>query len=584
MTRLINRFASWIFLVSTACALHSQAQTTSSPPTVSPVTPTVSGLNAELFYQLLIGEISVRGDQPGEGFSLMLDAARKTNEAKLYERAVEIAIQARSGDSALQAARAWRSAQPNSREANRSYLQILVALNRIADSLEPLKLEVSRAPEAEKNAVISMVVRLYARAGDKKLAASTIEQALLEATTVKTSAAAAWVAIGRARLAAANVSGALQAARSAQDSDTSFQGAALLAVEIMEPKQVLAETIIKRYLDTAKPASEIRMAYARALIDVQRYSEATTQLDLVTRQNPELAEAWLVLGTLKTQDNQLDIADTALKRYIALATEQGRNEERRRGLTQAYLSLSQIAEKRKDFQLAESWLAKIDSSQDLVSTQSRRASLMAKQGKLDQALALIAALPDREPADKRLKLMAQVQLLRENKSYLAAHDLLAKAFALDSSDTELLYDQAMMAEKLERFADMERLLRQIIATKPDYHHAYNALGYSFAERRVRLPEAKELIQKALTFAPDDPFITDSLGWVEFRLGNFAQAKKVLRDAYSARPDAEIGAHLGEVLWSMGERDEAIKIWKEATLLNPENDTLLETLKRLRVGL
>ena len=583
MTRLINRFASWIFLVSTVCALHSQAQTTSSPPTVSPVTPTVSGLNAELFYQLLIGEISVRGDQPGEGFSLMLDAARKTNEAKLYERAVEIAIQARSGDSALQAARAWRSAQPNSREANRSYLQILVALNRIADSLEPLKLEVSRAPEAEKNAVISMVVRLYARAGDKKLAASTIEQALSEATTVKTSAAAAWVAIGRARLAAANVSGALQAARSAQDSDTSFQGAALLAVEIMEPKQVLAETIIKRYLDTAKPASEIRMAYARALIDVQRYSEATTQLDLVTRQNPELAEAWLVLGTLKTQDNQLDIADTALKRYIALATEQGRNEERRRGLTQAYLSLSQIAEKRKDFQLAESWLAKIDSSQDLVSTQSRRASLMAKQGKLDQALALIAALPDREPADKRLKLMAQVQLLRENKSYLAAHDLLAKAFALDSSDTELLYDQAMMAEKLERFADMERLLRQIIATKPDYHHAYNALGYSFAERRVRLPEAKELIQKALTFAPDDPFITDSLGWVEFRLGNFAQAKKVLRDAYSARPDAEIGAHLGEVLWSMGERDEAIKIWKEATLLNPENDTLLETLKRLRVG-
>ncbi len=583
MTRLINRFASWIFLVSTACALHSQAQTTSSPPTVSPVTPTVSGLNAELFYQLLIGEISVRGDQPGEGFSLMLDAARKTNEAKLYERAVEIAIQARSGDSALQAARAWRSAQPNSREANRSYLQILVALNRIADTLEPLKLEVSRAPEAEKNTVISMVVRLYARAGDKKLAASTIEQALSEATTVKTSAAAAWVAIGRARLAAANVSGALQAARSAQDSDTSFQGAALLAVEIMEPKQVLAETIIKRYLDTAKPASEIRMAYARALIDVQRYSEATTQLDLVTRQNPELAEAWLVLGTLKTQDNQLDIADTALKRYIALATEQGRNEERRRGLTQAYLSLSQIAEKRKDFQLAESWLAKIDSSQDLVSTQSRRASLMAKQGKLDQALALIAALPDREPADKRLKLMAQVQLLRENKSYLAAHDLLAKAFALDSSDTELLYDQAMMAEKLERFADMERLLRQIIATKPDYHHAYNALGYSFAERRVRLPEAKELIQKALTFAPDDPFITDSLGWVEFRLGNFAQAKKVLRDAYSARPDAEIGAHLGEVLWSMGERDEAIKIWKEATLLNPENDTLLETLKRLRVG-
>ncbi len=586
MNRILNHFSHCIFVVCALCSTGAQAQAVTTPvaSAANQATPTSSALDAPLFYQLLIGEISVRGEQSGEGFSLILDAARKTNDARLYERAVDIAIQSRSGDAALQAARAWKTAQPNSREANRSYLQILVALNRISESLESLKLEVQMAPPDQKSSVIAQIPRLFARAGDKKAAATVIEQALADATSPKNVAAAAWVAIGRARLAAANVSGALIAAKNAQEADIGSEGAAFLAVEIMEPKQALAETIVKSYLSSPKPLAEIRMGYARALIDVQRYAEASTQIEAVTREKPELAEAWLILGSLKVQDNQLDAADAALKRFISLAAEQGRSEERARGLTQAYLSLSQIAEKRKDFPLAESWLAKIDSQQDLASTQTRRASMLAKQGKLAEARALISKLPERDAADKRMKLMAEVQLLRDNKAYQAAYDLLAQAYAKTPEDPDLLYDQAMMAEKLRRLPEMESLLRKLIASKPDYHHAYNALGYSFAERQIRLPEAKELIQKALTYAPGDPFITDSLGWVEFRLGNKSLAKQLLQTAYSARPDAEIGAHLGEVLWSLGEREQALKIWKEATLLNPENDTLLETLKRLRVSL
>jgi tetratricopeptide (TPR) repeat protein len=154
-----------------------------------------------------------------------------------------------------------------------------------------------------------------------------------------------------------------------------------------------------------------------------------------------------------------------------------------------------------------------------MAAQNRRASILAGQGKLDEARKLIRAMPERTPADARMKLMAEVQLLRDNKQYKAAYDLLAQAVAKDPRDTDLLYDQAMLAEKLDDFAEMERLLRQVMALKPDYHHAYNALGYSLAERNVRLPEAKQLIQKALEFAPGDPFISDSLGWVEFRMGN-----------------------------------------------------------------
>ena len=181
-----------------------------------------------------------------------------------------------------------------------------------------------------------------------------------------------------------------------------------------------------------------------------------------------------------------------------------------------------------------------------------------------------------------MKLSAEVQLLRDNKQYQPAYDLLAAAAGKDASDIDLVYDQAMMAEKLGNLPEMERLLRKVMAAKPDYHHAYNALGYSLADRNVRLPEARTLIQKALEFAPGDPFISDSLAWVEFRMGNKAEALRILDIAYKAKPDAEIAAHLGEVLWSMGQRDRAAAICKEGLLINAENETLQETLKRLRV--
>jgi tetratricopeptide (TPR) repeat protein len=271
-----------------------------------------------------------------------------------------------------------------------------------------------------------------------------------------------------------------------------------------------------------------------------------------------------------------------LKKYVELAQEQRSGEERSRGLAQAYLQLAQIAEKRKDFNAANGWLDRIENSQDLMAAQSRRASILAGQGKLDDARKLIRAIPERTPAEARMKLTAEVQLLRERKQYRPAFDLLAQASAKDPRDVDMLYDQAMLAEKLDNLPEMERLLRQVIALKPDYHHAYNALGYSLAERGVRLPEARQLIQKALEFVPDDPFISDSLGWVEFKMGNRAEALRILQAAYKSRPDAEIAAHLGEVLWAMGQRDRAQSVWKEGLLVAPDNETLQETLKRLRV--
>ncbi|MDP3412693.1 MAG: tetratricopeptide repeat protein [Polaromonas sp.] len=564
-------------------ALPQAARPDAPAAAQAPAAP--SSLDGELFYQLLIGEINTRAGEAAAGFALILDAARKTNDAQLYQRAADIALQSRSGDAALQAAQAWRQAQPASREANRYVLQILIALNRLTETTEPLRTELRLAPLPEQAQAIATLPRLFARAADKKLAAGVLEQALAEQLVSPASGAAAWTAVGRMRLAAAELPGALAAAERAQALEPGAEGPAMLALELMDPKLPGAEPLVRKYLEgNPRALPDIRMAYARNLLDVQRYAEASAQLQVVTREKPDYPEGWLVLGSLQLQDNQLAASQNSLLRYVDLVQQGAQNEQSARGLSQAYLSLAQLAEKRKDFAGAESWLAKISNSQELVQAQTRRASLLAKQGKLTEARQLIRQLPERKPEDARIKLMAEITLLRDQKEYKGAYELLSKAVAQFPGETELLYDQAMMAEKLGSLGEMERLLRQLLVLKPDYHHAYNALGYSLAERNVRLPEAKQLIQKALEFAPADPFIQDSLGWVEFRMGNKAEAARIFEIAYKAKPDAEIAAHYGEVMWSMGQRDKAIAIWKEGMLLNPENETLLETLKRLRVRL
>ena len=555
------------------------------PPAEAPSSPsaTPSALDAELFYQLLLGELNARNAEPAAAYSLVLDAARKTNDPALYQRAVEIAFQSRAGDAALQAARAWKQAHPSSREANRFVLQILLALNRVADTIEPLRTEIALADPRERNAALANLPRLYSRASDKKLAASVVEQGLAESLANSATAAAAWTSVGRVRLAAGDAPGALEAARRAQAANPRSEGVALLALELMDPKLPQAEPLVRKYLE-GKPMPEVRMAYARALLDAHRYAEASQQLKIVTAEKPDLADAWLAQGTLQVQDNQLPAAEASLKRYVELAQAQRAGEERNRGLAQAYLQLAQIAEKRRDYAAATAWLDRIENAQDLVSAQTRRASILASQGRLEEGRKLIRALPERSPGDARLKVMAEVQLLRDQKQYRPAYELLAQAAAKDPKDVDLMYDQAMLAEKLGNLPEMERLLKQVIATRPDYHHAYNALGYSLADRGIRLQEAKQLIQKALEFAPGDPFISDSLGWAEFRMGNRAEALRILEAAYKTRPDAEIAAHLGEVLWALGQRDRAQAIWREGLLLNAENETLQGTLKRLRVNL
>ena len=429
--------------------------------------------------------------------------------------------------------------------------------------------------------MVSAIPRLLARASDKKQAVELVEQALSRYLAEPTVGAEAWTVIGQMRADSGDVTGAITAARRAQAINIDAEEPIRLALSVMTSGAPQAELMVKKYLEV-KQRPQIRMAYARALIGEKRYADAATQLQAVTTEKPDDLNAWLLRGALELQNKKLIAAERSFKRYLDLYSgkpQETAMSETDRDMTQALLSLSQIAEQRQDFVAAEDWLRRIDSPEGKISVQLKRASLLARQGKLQEARELIRNQPEISPADARMKTMAEAQLLRDNKQFSEAYKLLSEASERSADDVDLAYDLAMVAEKLGKIEEMERLLRVVISSKPDHHHAYNALGYSLAERNMRLTEARQLVLKALDIAPGDPFIMDSLGWVEFRNGNLEESRRILQGAFDIKPDAEIAAHLGEVLWAMDRKNQALTIWKEGKKLNAENETLQETLKR-----
>lgn len=572
-------------------AFATQAQDAAPPPATPPAAAEAapvnnSDLNAPLFYQLLLGELNVQSGEPGTGYSLILDAARKQRDAQLYRRAVDVALQARSGDAALAAAQAWSRDLPDSTDADRFVLQILLALNRPAETGPVLRSLIARLPATERNDTINAIPQTYARVSDKALAQKVVREALAPSLQTPANAAAAWTTLGRMELAMDQPAQALHSARQGLAAEPGSAFPALLALELMERGQKEAEALVRAQLQASPPSAAqgttVALTYARILLDLQRSAEARALLEQLTRTQPDLPEPWLLLASLQVQDNTAQAAATAsLQKYMGLARQSG-DERSARGLTQAYLLMAQIAEKQKDFVAANAWLDRIENADDILAAQMRRASLLARQGRMAQARALLRNQPERRPDDARLKLMAEAQLLRDFKNWQQAYEVYGEAVTRFPNDSDLVYDQAMMAEKANRLDAMEALLRRLIAAKPDHHHAYNALGYSLADRNQRLPEAKQLIEKAVELAPDDAYIQDSLGWVEFRMGNVQQALTILQAAYGKRPDAEIAAHLGEVLWVQGQREQALKIWREGLLLSSDNETLQGTLQRLRV--
>jgi tetratricopeptide (TPR) repeat protein len=553
----------------------------SAPTPVEPESAVIenSKLNSEWMLLILLGEMQVTQGNPGAGYSMIFEAARKSGDEAVYKRSVEVALAARSGQSALESAKAWKKAHPKSHEANSYVLQIQIALNQIAESVTTLRSSITLLPPEQQVEGIVGIPQIYSQVQDKELANAVVEQALTPFTTQDNTSAVAWATIGRMRIWAKKLPQAVEAAKLALAKSPESPEPAMLALELLSLGESQAEDLVLQALKKNSQPN-LQLSYARVLIDSQRLSDALVQLQKLSQEMPHFSDVWLLLGAVQVEQSQDEQAKASLLRFLELE----KDKQEVRGLSQAYLMLSQLALKAKNSDEAESWLNKIDDPEQLTQVQVQRANLLASKGDMAKARALISQLPTNTPQAKRARLQAEVKLLRDFKKFDDAYQVLTKASKDEPDDLDLRYEVAMMAEKLGRLDEMEKLLRSIIAAKPDFQHAYNALGFSLADRNLRLPEARDLIVKALEFSPEDPYIVDSLGWVEFRMGNKLSALAILERAYANRPDVEIAAHLGEVHWSLGQQDKARKIWREALRLDQTNELLQQTLKRLKVKL
>jgi tetratricopeptide (TPR) repeat protein len=380
-------------------------------------------------------------------------------------------------------------------------------------------------------------------------------------------------AVAQAAYAAGEDEEALAAVRRASKLRADWEPAAILQAQILQRRSPAeAARHLGEFVAAHPEAREARMNYARLLVLDKRFPEARKQFEAILAASPGNTEVIYAVGLLAFQLKDYVTAEQNMKRLLALGYREP-NAVR-------YL-LGQIAEEQKQWPRAIEWYQAIDTGEHALPARLRTASAIAKQGKLEQARAYLRKIEPDSPEQQVQLTVAEAQLLRDANRNAEAYDVLGQALAKTPEQPDLLYDLALTAEKLGQFDALEANLRKLIAMRPDHAHAYNALGYSLADRNLRLAEARKLIEKALEISPEDYFILDSLGWVLYRQGDLKGAAAQLRRAYNGRPDAEIGAHLGEVLWVLGEREEAKRIWSESLQASPENETLRKTLERFK---
>jgi len=585
------------FLVPTLAALVLPGfglgpGTAAAQPAAQPAPPALqfpgppTGLDADTFYQLLLAEFKFRRGDPGAAHSLMLDAAVRLQRPELFRRAVEMALISRASNSAFNAALDWARAFPNDSEALRFQFQIMLAQNRTAQICPVLRRLIELAEPERRNDIIAAIPAALARLSDQPAALQAARCALQAALADSATAATARATLGQIELQQRMLDAALVSAQTALQAQPDSVHGAALALRLLERGQRAGEALLRAYLEHQAPEGAaarhaMHLSYVRALIDLRRVSDANKELRTLTQRAPEQAQAWLLLGILQTQARRTGPAQASLERFLQLVQTLPA-EQRLLGQTQAYLHLAQLAEQRRDFAAAHAWLDRIEPEQDRLSLHIRRAHLLARQGQLEQARALLRQQPARDDAEARRKLVAEAQLLRELGQYETALQVYGQALLRFPEDPDLMYEKALTAKRAGQYEAMEALLRALIERHPDYHHAYNALGYSLADRNLRLHEARSLIQKALAVDPNDAYILDSLGWVEFRLGNKTEALRILQDALARLPDAVIAAHLGEVYWALGQREQALAAWRQGLEINPDDETLRNTLQRLQV--
>jgi Flp pilus assembly protein TadD len=502
--------------------------------------------------------------------------AQQTRDPRLARRAAEIALSAKQADEALAAVRLWRNLAPHSDEATQYYLSFIIVGDNLAEAKPILEQRLKEARPQTRALLAFQIQRLLGRAKDKPEAFKLLEDLLAPYADMPE----AHLALSQAAFSQDDGERARREAQTAlklkPDSEL-----AILSLAQVTPDKNDAAKLLADFLKHYPKARDVRMAHARMLVEQKEFGKARGDFEAMLKEQPDDLTSLYALGVLGVQMNDLASAEKYLVTYLNTLSA---HPDEDRDPNQALLLLAQIAEERKDTDAVLKWLSKIEPGEAYLNAQIKRAQVIAKRGDLAGARTLLHETPASGEREESQLIIAEGQILRDSNQLSEAMKVLQAGVKHYPDNTDLLYDYAMAAEKGNQLDIMETALRKIMKLAPNNQHAYNALGYSLAERNIRLDEAYALIEKAMQLAPEDPFIMDSMGWVQFRMGRLKDAETSLKRAYELRPDPEIAVHLGEVLWVKGQKEAAQKLWRDAQSKDPQNDTLKSTLARLNVSL
>jgi len=524
-------------------------------------------LNEDLLFKLTLAEIAAQRGQPHVAVPAFLEVARETKDPRVARRATEIAWNARFLPAALEAATLWLQADPQSARARQTVIALLVNQSRLDDAVPHLEKWLEGDPEHVGRNFLQLSA-LVATHQDKPAILRLFRTLAARHPEVPEAS----LAVAQAAANAQDQPAALEAAREALRLRPGWELAALFQARALQrTSNAEAISFLEGFLKAHPGARDVRLNYARLLVSARQYPEARKQFGILLGEAPNNAEIALAVATLSIQAKDYATAEMQLKRALEIKP---KNPDAVR------MYLGQVNEELQRPEEALRWYSSITHGEQFVAAQARYAGVLAKQGRLAEARQYLQGVNAGDAQQRTQLTLAEANLLREANAHQEAFEFLAQAVARNPDTPDLLYDYAMAAEKVNRIDLLESNLRRVIEMRPSHAHAYNALGYSLADRNLRLPEARTLIETAHKLAPEDPFILDSLGWVLYRLGQNQEALGHLQRAYELRPDGEIAAHLGEVLWVLGRQDEARKLWAEALRDHAKNQVLQGTVKRL----
>ncbi len=544
---------------ATLTSLHAAAETKTAP--------TITSANAEFVYKYLLGEVALQRGESTLASQLFLDLAKQTQDARLAERAARAAVFANQPGIALQASTLWAELDPSSQDAQQASSQLLVRSGNLKEAKPHMQKLLAKEENRANNFLYLNV--LLANQKDK----TEVLNAITEFAAPYPKLPEAHFAVAQAALIADKPAIAQNELNTADKLRPGWELAAQMQGQmLLKESPDKAITYFQGFLKQYPKADDVRMSYAKTLVSQKRYEEAKPEFVKLVESSKGSPEISAVIGLLSLESSDYAMAD----KYFQQSISSGYKDPE-----QLYGYLGRSAERQKDDPKALGWYDKIQPGEHYLDGRLSAASVIARTKNVDAAIKMLDEVDDLTPEQQILVIQNEANMLSLAKRNQESFDLLDKAANSFPQSAELTYDHAMAAERVGKYDIMETQLRKLIKAKPDFAAAYNALGYSFADRNVKLAEAQNLLETAVKLAPDDHYMLDSLGWVHYRLGNLDKAADFLKKAYAVQADPEIAAHLGEVLWKQGKLEEAKKLWASALKDFPENDVLLATAKKFK---